>query len=157
MSWNSLQIFFSSPVLQTLTLTFIFSWKNSHIFKNHFSKLVTLISPLFGLGKSFVKMVPLHVLHDWLLKVLPNDMVKMLPQQFLYSVTLYSFTSVLSVLPTITILKPFDFYRIVRIAISQCGNFKIFLSFIFYVKSILKDLEVLHTAFLCHFEGSEFY
>ena len=38
---------------------------------------------------------------------------------------------------------------------SQCGNFRIFLSFSFYVKSILKNLEVLKLPFLS-FWGFEF-
>ena len=41
-------------------------------------------------------------------------------------------------------------YRVDRVVIvtTQCGNFRIFLSFKFYVKPILEDLGVLKTPFL---------
>ena len=39
---------------------------------------------------------------------------------------------------------------------TQCGNFKIFLSLRFYVKSILENLEVRKLPFLPFFGGSEF-
>ena len=39
---------------------------------------------------------------------------------------------------------------------SQCGNFRIFLSLRFYVKSILRTLEVQNLPFLTHLEALDF-
>ena len=44
----------------------------------------------------------------------------------------------------------------VSISSAHCGNFRIFLSFELYLKSVLKNLEVLKLPFLGHFRGSEF-
>ena len=38
--------------------------------------------------------------------------------------------------------------------LEQCGNFKIFLSFRFYVKSTLENIEVLKLPFFCNFMGT---
>ena len=42
-----------------------------------------------------------------------------------------------------------------RVKVSQCGNFRNFLSLRFYVKSMLKNLEVIKLPF-CHFWALKF-